>query len=66
MGGQSGFPNLHHHLRVQKVAQGSCTSQSLSLQAPCELLFIHLLLLLVDPSVGNGISPAERRDIRVI
>lgn len=40
----------------------SCPSESLSLQGPRELLFIHLLLLLVDPGVGNGISPVERRD----
>lgn len=37
-------------------------SESLSLQGPRELLFIHLLLLLVDAGVGDGVSPVERRD----
>lgn len=39
-----------------------CPSESLSLQRPRELLFIHLLLLLVDAGVGDGVSPVERRD----
>lgn len=45
-----------------EAAPSSCPSESLSLQGPRELLFIHLLLLLVDAGVGNGISPVERRD----
>lgn len=39
-----------------------CPSESLSLQAARQLLLIHLLLLLVDAGVGDGISPVERRD----
>lgn len=45
-----------------EVTPSSCPSESLSLQGPRELLFIHLLLLLVDAGIGNGISPVERRN----
>lgn len=45
-----------------EVTPSSCPSESLSLQGPRELLLVHLLLLLVDAGVGNGISPVERRD----